>query len=72
MITRLTTEWRMERERFAHWSLKDVDYAYVDTDGIHFNVAEARPCALVFVGVRTDGTKELVSISNGHRESTES
>jgi putative transposase len=43
-------------------------------DGIHFNVRleEARVCALVIVGVRSDGTKELVSISDGHRESTES
>ena len=40
-------------------------------DGIHFNVRleEARLCALVIVGVRIDGTKELVSISDGHRES---
>lgn len=33
---------------------------------------EARLCALVIVGVRTDGTKELVAITDGHRESTES
>jgi transposase-like protein len=43
-------------------------------DGIHFNVRleEARLCALVIVGVRVDGTKELVAITDGHRESTES
>ena len=43
-------------------------------DGIHFNVRldENRLCALVIVGVRADGTKELVSITDGHRESTES
>ena len=47
---------------------------YLFADGIHFNVRleEARLCALVIVGVRTDGTKELVSITDGHRESTES
>ena len=41
---------------------------------MHFNVRldEHRLCALVIVGVRTDGTKELVSISDGVRESTES
>ena len=74
VITRLTTEWQREREQFAHRSLKDVDYVYLFVDGIHFNVRleEARLCALVLVGVRTDGTKELVSISDGHRESTES
>jgi transposase-like protein len=74
VITRLTTDWQRERDQFAHRSLKDVDYVYVFADGIHFNVRleEARLCALVIVGVRTDGTKELVLISDGHRESTES
>ena len=74
VVTRLTTDWQKERDQFAHRSLKDVDYVYVFVDGIHFNVRleEARLCALVIVGVRADGTKELVSISDGHRESTES
>jgi putative transposase len=74
VITRLTTDWQRERDQFAHRSLKDVDYVYIYVDGIHFNVRleEARLCALVIVGVRADGTKELVSISDGHRESTES
>ncbi len=42
--------------------------------GVHFNVRldEDRLCALVIVGVRADGTKELVAIADGHRESTES
>jgi Transposase and inactivated derivatives len=74
VITRLTTDWQKERDQFAHRSLKDVDYVYVFADGVHFNVRleEARLCALVIVGVRSDGRKELVSISDGHRESTES
>jgi transposase-like protein len=74
VITRLTAEWQKERDRFAHRSLQDVDYVYIYVDGIHFNVRleEVRLCALVIVGVRSDGTKELVSISDGHRESTES
>jgi len=74
VITRLTTEWQHERDQFSHRSLKDVDYVYLWADGIHFNVRleEARLCALVIVGVRADGTKELVSITDGHRESTES
>jgi putative transposase len=74
VITRLTTDWQREREQFAHRSLKDVDFVYTFADGIHFNVRleEARLCVLVIVGVRADGTKELVSITDGHRESTES
>ena len=30
-----------------------------------------RLCCLVMVGVRLDGTKELIAISDGYRESTE-
>ena len=67
-------EWQHERDQFARRSLNDGDYVYLFADGIHFNVRleEDRLCALVIVGVRTDGTKELVSITDGHRESTES
>jgi len=74
VITRLTTQWQEERERFARRSLAEVDYVYIWVDGIHFNVRldENRLCALVIVGVRADGTKELVSICDGQRESTES
>ena len=47
---------------------------YVWADGVHFNVRldEERLCCLVIVGVRADGTKELVAIADGYRESTES
>jgi transposase-like protein len=74
VITRLTTDWQRERDQFSRRSLKDSDFVYVWVDGIHFKVRleEARLCVLVIVGVRADGTKELVSISDGHRESTES
>ena len=74
VITRLTKQWQGEQRAFAERRLDEVDYVYVWVDGIHFNVRleEARLCALVMVGVRADGTKELVAISDGHRESTES
>jgi transposase-like protein len=74
VITRLTTDWQRERDQFSRRSLKDADFVYTFADGIHFNVRleEARLCVLVIVGVRADGTKELVSITDGHRESTES
>jgi putative transposase len=74
VVTRLTTQWQEEAERFSRRSLADRDYVYVWADGVHFNVRldEHRLCALVIVGVRADGTKELVSISDGIRESTES
>lgn len=73
VITRLTTQWQDERRAFANRCLDDVDYVYVWVDGIHFNIRleEERLCALVVVGVRADGTKELVAIADGYRESTE-
>jgi hypothetical protein len=43
-------------------------------DGIHFKVRldQDRVCTLVIIGARADGNKELVALSDGHRESTES
>jgi len=74
VITRLTKSWQAEQRAFAERRLDDRDYVYIWADGIHFNVRleEARLCALVIVGVRADGTKELVAITDGHRESTDS
>jgi transposase-like protein len=41
---------------------------------VHFRVRleQARLCCLVIVGVRADGTKELVAVADGERESTQS
>ncbi len=74
VVNRLTRQWQDEREAFGKRRLEGVDYVYVWADGLHFNVRleEARLCCLVIVGVRADGTKELVAISDGYRESTES
>ena len=58
-----------------HRDLNEVDYVYCWVDGVHFTVRlgdDDRLCVLVMVGVRTDGTKELVAIADGYRESTES
>jgi transposase-like protein len=44
-------------------------------DGIHFNVRlgdDDRLCCLVMVGVRLDGSKQLIALADGYRESTES
>ena len=74
-ITRLTTSWSTEREAFMARNLSRVDYVYVWVDGIHFSVRlgdDDRLCVLVMVGVRTDGTKELIALTDGYRESTES
>src|SRR5215207_1791200 len=74
-ITRLTERWQTEREQFMSRDLSARDYVYVWVDGIHTGVrlgSDDRLCCLVMVGARVDGTKELVAISDGYRESTES
>jgi transposase-like protein len=73
-VTRLTGAWQEEYRRFAERDLAGVDYVYVWVDGIHFGVrlGQDRVCTLVIIGVRADGKKELVALTDGHRESTES
>ena len=73
-MSRLTESWQDERERWAGRDLSGLDYVYWWADGVHFNVRleEDRLCCLVIVGVRPDGTKELVALADGYRESKES
>jgi putative transposase len=73
-ICRLTEAWQVELEEWKTRDLSDVDYVYWWADGVHFNIRleEDRLCCLVIVGVRPDGTKELVAVDDGYRESTDS
>lgn len=73
-VTRLTGQWQDEAKAFGARSLADVDYVYLWVDGIHVKVRldTDKICLLVMIGVRADGTKELVAISDGFRESSES
>jgi putative transposase len=74
VVTRLTRQWQDEQRAFADRDLSGSDYVYCWADGIHVTVRldEARLCLLVLVGVRADGRKELITLADGHRESTES
>lgn len=73
-VTRLTTQWQADHAAFMDRDLAEVDYVYVWADGIHLNVRleEAKACVLVLIGVRADGSKELVALKDGYRESGES
>jgi len=74
VITRLTGAWQDDHRTFMSRDLTDRDYVYVFADGVHFNVRleEERLCCLVIIGVRLDGTKELVAVADGYRESKDS
>jgi transposase-like protein len=73
-IGRLLETWTDEYTAFESRDLSGSDFVYVWADGVHFRIRleEDRLCCLVVIGVRADGTKELLACSDGYRESTES
>jgi transposase-like protein len=73
-VCRLTESWQAEHDQWSRRDLSGTDYVYWWVDGVHFNVRleEDRLCCLVVVGVRPDGSKELVAVTDGDRESKES
>ncbi len=74
VVTRLVSAWQDEYRAWKTRSLADRDYVYVWADGVHFNVRleDERLAALVLIGARPDGTKEVIALEDGYRESTES
>lgn len=70
-VTRLCSIWEKEMDQWQERSLEGKHYVYLWADGIYFNVrlADERPCVLVIVGALEDGTKELVGLYDGQRES---
>lgn len=74
VISRMLSVWEEEYRAFRARDLSERDYVYIWVDGVHFRIRleEDRLCALVVIGVRPDGTKELIAIEDGYRESEES
>ena len=72
VVSRLKAEWASD---YADWMKRDLSgarYVYWWADGVHTSLRaedDARQCLLVIIGVRLDGTKELVTIGDGLRES---
>ncbi|WP_369166387.1 IS256 family transposase [Streptomyces sp. R28] len=73
-VTRLTTQWQADHKTFSERDLSATDYVYVWADGIHLRIRleDAKAAVLVVMGVRADGTKELIAMADGYRESSES
>jgi len=70
-ICRLKEVWE---KQYQEWNLRDLStkrYVYWWADGIYLKVrlSDERPCVLVIMGTLEDGTKELVAIYDGERES---
>jgi putative transposase len=73
-ITRLKASWEQEHENWSKRSLQGKQYVYVWADGIHTKIRleEDRQCILVLMGATKDGKKELIAMTDGHRESAQS
>lgn len=73
-IARLKQTWR---EEYATWRQRRVDekqWVYLWVDGIYSGLRadQQRLCALVVIGVTSQGEKQLLAIDDGVRESTQS
>ena len=73
-IVRLKQGWEQEYREWTGRDLSGKRYVYWWADGIYFNVRlePDRPCMLVIMGALADGTKELLAVYDGQRESKES
>jgi len=73
-ITRLKQSWQDEYQAWDRRSMRGRRYVYIWADGVYFNVRLASPenrkqCFLVVMGATAQGTKELLAIQDGYRES---
>jgi transposase-like protein len=73
-VVRLKKQWEQDFRTWTKRDLAGTRYVYFWADGIHFNVRledteNKRQCILVIIGARADGTKELVAVNDGYRES---
>ena len=73
-IRRLTAAWAEEFEAWNRRSLEGREVVYVWADGIYVKAGLERDKAalLVVIGAMSDGTKEVLAVTSGYRESTES
>ena len=73
-INRLLKIWQDEYRQWRTRSLRDNDYVYVWADGVYFKVRleEDKVACLVIIGVLADGSKEVIALEDGYRESKES
>lgn len=72
-ISRLTKQWQAEFETWRKADLSENQYVYIYADGIYITPRmEERQCLLVVMGVDAYGRKDILAISDGYRESTQS
>ncbi|MFN8657404.1 MAG: IS256 family transposase [Candidatus Obscuribacterales bacterium] len=73
-VSRLKDAWSDELKEWQQRTLKGKEYVYFWVDGIHFGarMEDASQCMLVIIGATKHGTKELIALVDGYRESEQS
>lgn len=73
-VVRMKQIWETDYKEWSQRDLSKSRYVYWWVDGIYFNVrlGDDRQCILVVIGAKADGTKELIAVEDGFRESKES
>lgn len=73
-ITRLKADWWGEYQAWEKRDLSTRRFLYIWADGVYFKprMSEEKQCVLVIVGADEYGRKELLAMTDGFRESTES
>lgn len=73
-IARLKEKWHSELGVWKARRLDDLSVVYVWADGVYIKAGleKNKSCLLVMIAALVDGSKVLLAIDSGHRESTES
>lgn len=73
-ISRLKADWWTDCERWQRRDLSARRFVYVWADGVYFQprMAEEKQCVLVLIGADEWGRKEVLGLTDGYRESTQS
>lgn len=70
-VARLKDKWNGEKAAWDQRSLADLEVVYLWTDGVYVKAGLEKDKACVFVAIAglSDGTKIVIALSAGHRES---
>jgi transposase-like protein len=72
-VSRLKAKWLEEYDAWRKRDLSGKKYVYWWADGVYSKVRkDDKLCLLVIIGATEDGRKELVAVSDGYRESSDS
>lgn len=73
-VARLKEKWHCELEAWKSRDLSELEAVYIWADGVYIKAGleKDKSCLLVMIAALIDGSKVVLAVEGGHRESTES